>query len=187
MSNTLFTVLLVFNALTDRCLVFFSSLLTSLNQVLLQVRLLGGHEEFRSIVKMGMKACCLITIAQLDDYKTRIIVIFRYASAFCLCCVFLALINYSSRKSFVCTQTCFNSTSNFVLGSPFKIPVSLLGRSKAHLVRAEGSGLEFGQVGKKQSFVVYVGDAGGGELKASINGPSKAHITLTDYEVCLNL
>lgn len=49
--------------------------------------------------------------------------------------------------------------------------------------------MEFGQVGKKQSFVVYVGDAGGGELKASINGPSKAQITLTDYEVrfCENL
>jgi hypothetical protein len=50
-------------------------------------------------------------------------------------------------------------------------------------VKAEGNGLEFGQVGKKQSFIVNVGDAGGGELKASINGPSKAQITLTDYEV----
>ncbi|KAI6171470.1 hypothetical protein M3Y97_01048000 [Aphelenchoides bicaudatus] len=69
-----------------------------------------------------------------------------------------------------------------VEGSPFRIPVSLLGRPKAHLAKAEGTGLEFGQVGKKQSFIVYVGDAGGGELKASINGPSKAQITLTDYE-----
>lgn len=31
--------------------------------------------------------------------------------------------------------------------------------------------------------MINVGDAGGGELKASINGPSKAHITLTDYQV----
>ncbi|KAI6216017.1 Filamin-C [Aphelenchoides besseyi] len=66
-------------------------------------------------------------------------------------------------------------------GSPFTVPVSLLGRSKAHLVRAEGTGLEFGQVGRKQSFMIFVGDAGGGELRASINGPAKADITLTDY------
>lgn len=51
-------------------------------------------------------------------------------------------------------------------------------------MRAEGQGLEYGQVGQKQAFNIYVGDAGGGELKASINGPAKAHITLTDYEVC---
>ncbi|CAD5224207.1 unnamed protein product [Bursaphelenchus xylophilus] len=69
-----------------------------------------------------------------------------------------------------------------VQGSPFRMPVTLSGETKAHLVRAEGTGLQHGVVGERQSFAVLVGEAGGGELKASINGPSKADITLTDYK-----
>ncbi|CAD5218153.1 unnamed protein product [Bursaphelenchus okinawaensis] len=69
-----------------------------------------------------------------------------------------------------------------VQGSPFRMPVTLSGESKAHLVRAEGTGLQHGVVGEQQSFAILVGEAGGGELKASINGPSKADITLTDFK-----
>lgn len=70
-----------------------------------------------------------------------------------------------------------------ISGSPFSMPVTLSGSgsAKSHLVRAEGTGLQTGRVGERQSFAILVGDAGGGELKASINGPSKADITLTDY------
>lgn len=62
------------------------------------------------------------------------------------------------------------------------MPVVAFGKPAAHRARAEGSGLEQGQAGRKESFVVHLGDAGGGELRAAIDGPSPATIELADYE-----
>lgn len=58
--------------------------------------------------------------------------------------------------------------------------VGLLGNGQAHLAHAEGSGLQGGTVGQVESFNIYTGQVGGGELSVSVDGPSRATVAIQD-------
>jgi filamin len=50
----------------------------------------------------------------------------------------------------------------------------------AHLVKAGGPGLEYGEQGQPSEFNVWTREAGGGTLAISVEGPSKAEIEFKD-------
>ena len=72
----------------------------------------------------------------------------------------------------------FNSLNfNFKKGSPYKIPVALLGTQRAFMAWADGPGLAVGVVGRPNPFTVWnAKNLGGGELTVSIDGPGKAEV-----------
>uniref|UniRef100_A0A915EEU5 Filamin n=1 Tax=Ditylenchus dipsaci TaxID=166011 RepID=A0A915EEU5_9BILA len=65
-------------------------------------------------------------------------------------------------------------------GSPFQVPVGLLGSADAHRARTAGDGLLTGEVNKLESFKVSAGSVGRGELSVTIDGPSKADVVIKD-------
>lgn len=68
----------------------------------------------------------------------------------------------------------------FVTGSPFQFTVGPLKDYGSHLVKAGGSGLEYGEVGVPAVFNVWTREAGSGNLAVSVEGPSKAKIDFKD-------
>lgn len=67
-----------------------------------------------------------------------------------------------------------------IAGSPFQFTVGPFGDSGSHLVKAGGSGLEFGEVGIPAEFNIWTREAGEGKIAISIEGPSKAEINFKD-------
>lgn len=65
-------------------------------------------------------------------------------------------------------------------GSPFQFTVGPFSDSGSHLVKAGGSGLEFGEVGVPAEFNIWTREAGEGKIAISIEGPSKAEINFKD-------
>ena len=65
-------------------------------------------------------------------------------------------------------------------GSPFQFTVGPFIDSGSHLVKAGGSGLEFGEVGIPAEFNIWTREAGEGKIAISIEGPSKAEINFKD-------
>jgi filamin len=65
-------------------------------------------------------------------------------------------------------------------GSPFQFTVGPLKDFGSHLVKAGGSGLEYGEVGVPAFFNVWTREAGSGSLAISVEGPSKAQIDFKD-------
>ncbi|KAL7072111.1 hypothetical protein ACQ4LE_008704 [Meloidogyne hapla] len=64
-----------------------------------------------------------------------------------------------------------------IYGSPYKIPVALLGTQRAFMAWADGPGLAVGVVGRPNPFTVWnAKNLGGGELTVSIDGPGKAEV-----------
>lgn len=66
------------------------------------------------------------------------------------------------------------------VGSPFQYTVGPFIDSGSHLVKAGGSGLEFGEVGVPAEFNIWTREAGEGKIAISIEGPSKAEINFKD-------
>lgn len=66
------------------------------------------------------------------------------------------------------------------IGSPFQFTVGPFSDSGSHLVKAGGSGLEFGEVGIPAEFNIWTREAGEGKIAISIEGPSKAEINFKD-------
>lgn len=67
-----------------------------------------------------------------------------------------------------------------MIGSPFQFTVGPFVDSGSHLVKAGGSGLEFGEVGIPAEFNIWTREAGEGKIAISIEGPSKAEINFKD-------
>lgn len=68
----------------------------------------------------------------------------------------------------------------FEIGSPFQFTVGPFRDSGSHLVKAGGTGLEFGEVGVPAEFNIWTREAGEGKIAISIEGPSKAEISFKD-------
>ncbi|XP_031619594.1 filamin-A isoform X3 [Contarinia nasturtii] len=71
-------------------------------------------------------------------------------------------------------------TDIHIPGSPFQFTVGPFSDSGSHLVKAGGSGLEFGEVGVPAEFNIWTREAGEGKIAISIEGPSKAEINFKD-------
>jgi hypothetical protein len=68
------------------------------------------------------------------------------------------------------------------LGSPFKIPVALLGTQNAHMAWANGPGLTVGIVGSVNQFTVWnAKELKGGEVTLAIDGPAKATVNTKEH------
>ena len=65
-------------------------------------------------------------------------------------------------------------------GSPFPFTIGPLRDQGAHLVKAGGLGLEYGEQGETNLFNVWTREAGKGVLAISVEGPSKAQIKFQD-------
>ncbi|KAI1724910.1 filamin repeat domain-containing protein [Ditylenchus destructor] len=67
-----------------------------------------------------------------------------------------------------------------VAGSPFQVPVGLLGSVDAHRAVASGSGLVTGQVDRVETFTVRADEVNAGELSVTIDGPSRANVVISN-------
>jgi len=65
-------------------------------------------------------------------------------------------------------------------GSPFQFTVGPLKDGGAHKVRAGGPGLEKGEVGLPNEFMIWTREAGAGGLSIAMEGPAKAEIDFED-------
>lgn len=65
-------------------------------------------------------------------------------------------------------------------GSPYQYTVGKVPSGGTHKVEFGGPGVEQGEVDSKNEFNIYYREAGAGTLSVSVEGPSKAEITLVD-------